>query len=447
MSKLELRDYQKADLEFALSRDRSCNFSECGTGKSPTFSRYIYMRYLMNGAKTVFIMPSGIMKKNQEDICEWTPFTEDEVVIVRGTPKQRLSIYENSNIKVFIISADTFSNEWKLMLEKQPDINSIVIDENHLLYSTHTSKRTQQLYLVSRKIQYFYACTGTPLNGRFSSVYPLCAICEPRFYFNYQTFLNYHGVYDNFGRIVAWGRPEKLKKVLQYLGPRHTFEECYSNSKGYQLFVEKADIDENLKENYQQLEEEALLELEDQYLECDNPAVKAMRARVLLSCPEMLNLENKPKFNGKDKVLKVHLENAKEEKSRILIFSCFQAEQIRVKNICEEMGLKVEIINGSVSSKKRGEIDTAFRNHDLDVVIGSPQTCSVGFNWEFAKEVIFLSMDYQDSSFEQGIKRLDRGTRKTAIPVYLISYKTKVEKRIIDIVKRKMKEKVEVFGL
>ena len=111
------------------------------------------------------------------------------------------------------------------------------------------------------------------------------------------------------------------------------------------------------------------------------------------------------------------------------------------------MGLKVEIINGSVSSKKRGEIDTAFRNHDLDVVIGSPQTCSVGFNWEFAKEVIFLSMDYQDSSFEQGIKRLDRGTRKTAIPVYLISYKTKVEKRIIDIVKRKMKEKVEVFGL
>ena len=56
-------------------------------------------------------------------------------------------------------------------------------------------------------------------------------------------------------------------------------------------------------------------------------------------------------------------------------------------------------------------------------------------------------MDYQDSSFEQGIKRLDRGTRKTAIPVYLISYKTKVEKRIIDIVKRKMKEKVEVFGV
>lgn len=444
---MELRDYQKKDLEFHLSRDRSANLSMAGTGKSPTFSRYIYTRYLIDGCKTVFIMPGGIMKKNQEDVCNWSGWSENEVVIVKGDKKKRLEIYKRSKVKCFIISADTFGKEWEILLENQPDINCCVIDESHLLYAGHASQRTQSLYRASRRIKYFLFCTGTILNGKFSSAYPALAIIEPRFYMNYQNFLNYHAVYDSFGRIAGWGRPEKLKKSLEMISVRHTFKECYPEDKGYIMFYEKADIDENLKANYLQLEQEALLELEDKNLDCSNPAVKAMRARVLLSAPESLELELKPKTNGKDELLKVHLETAKEEKSRIVIFSVFQAEQERIKKLCEDMDLRVGLINGSVSNQKRGEIDVAFRNHELDVVIGSSQTCSVGFNWEFAKEVIFVSMDYQDSSWEQGIQRLSRGTRKEAVPVYVIGYATKVEKRIMDIVKRKMKEKAQIFGL
>lgn len=443
----ELRDYQKKDLEFALSRDRSANFSEAGTGKSPTFSMYIYMRYLIDGCKTVFIMPGGIMKKNQEDVCNWSGWDETEVVIVKGDKNKRLEIYKRDEIKCFIISADTFGKEWQILLENQPAINCCVIDETHLLYISQASKRTQSLYAASRKIRFFLMNTGTPLNGRFSAVYPTLAIIEPRFYMNYQNFLNYHAVYDQFGRIVAWSRADKLRKALQMISVRHTFKECYPNSKGYMLFYEKAEMDENLKKNYDVLKVEALLELEDQNLDCSNPCVKAMRCRQLLSCAESMNLELKCDNSGKDDLLRVHLETAKQEGSRILIFSVFQAEQERIRKICEDMGLRTGLINGSVSNQKRGEIDVAFRNHKLDVVIASPKTASIGFNFGFAKEVIFVSMDYQDSSFEQGIQRLDRGQRENAIPVYIIGYKSDVERKIMNIIKRKMKEKVEVFGL
>lgn len=444
---MELREYQKQDLEFHLSRDRSANLSEAGTGKSPTFSRYIFTRYMIDGSKTVLICPGGIMKKNQEDVCEWCGWSEDEVVIVKGDKKKRLQTYKKQEIKCFIISADTFGKEWQILLENQPKLNCCVIDENHLIYSGHTSQRTQALYAASRKIKYFLFNTGTPFNGKFSSVYPMLAIIEPRFYMNYQNFVNYHGVYDNFGRVVAWSRPEKLRNALRMISVRHTFKECYPKSQGYTMFYETADIDENLKQNYLTLETEALLELEDKNLDCSNPAVKAMRCRQLLSCPEAMELELKPLVNGKDELLKVHLENAKEEGSQLLLFSVFTAEQNRLKKLCEDMGLRVGLINGSVSNSKRGEIDVAFRNHELDVVIGSPATCSIGFNWQFAKEVIFLSMDYQDSSFMQGIQRLDRGSRDNPIPVYVIGYKTKVEKRIMEIIKRKMNESINVLGL
>lgn len=444
---MELREYQKQDLEFHLSRDRSANFSEPGTGKSPTFSRYIYTRYLVNGCKTVFIMPGGIMKKNQEDVCEWSGWTEDEVVIVKGDKKKRLEIYKRPEVKCFIISADTFGKEWQIILENQPKINCCVIDEVHLLYVSQSSQRTQALYAASRNIKYFLFCTGSPLNGRFSAVYPTLAIIEPRFYMNYQNFMNYHGVYDRFGHVVGWGRPEKLRKALNMISVRHTFKECYPNSQGYVMFYEKAEMSDDLKYNYDTVKDEALLELEDKNLDCNNPCVKAMRCRQLLSCAESMDLELKCDNFAKEEVLKVHLETAKQENSQIVIFSVFQEEQKRIKKICEDMGLKVGLINGSVSNQKRGEIDVAFRNHELDVICGSSQTCSVGFNWGFAKEVIFMSMDYQDSSFEQGIQRLDRGQRGSPIPVYVIGYKSDVERKIMEIIKRKMKEKREIFGL
>ena len=444
---MELRDYQKKDLEFHLSRDRSLNLSMPGTGKSAVFSRFIYTHYLIDGTKSVLICPGGIMKKNQEDVCQWSGWSENEVVIVKGDKKKRLEIYKKDEVKCFIISADTFGKEWQILLENQPKINCCVVDEVHLEYSSHTSQRTQALYAASRKIKYFLMCTGSILNGKFSSAYPSIAICEPRFYMNYQNFLNMHAVYDSFGRIVAWGRPEKLSKSLSMISVRHTFKECYPNSQGYVMFYEKAEMSDDLKYNYDTVKDEALLELEDKNLDCNNPCVKTMRCRQLLSCAESMDLELKCDNSTKEELLKVHLETAKQENAQIVIFSVFQEEQKRIKKICEDIGLKVGLINGSVSNQKRGEIDVAFRNHDIDVVIGSPQTCSIGFNWGFAKEVIFMSMDYQDSSFEQGIQRLDRGQRGSPIPVYVIGYKSAVEKRIMEIIKRKMKEKAQVFGL
>lgn len=45
------------------------------------------------------------------------------------------------------------------------------------------------------------------------------------------------------------------------------------------------------------------------------------------------------------------------------------------------MGFKVGLINGTVSAKKRGEIDLAFQAGELDIVVASPATASVRFKW------------------------------------------------------------------
>ena len=70
---------------------------------------------------------------------------------------------------------------------------------------------------------------------------------------------------------------------------------------------------------------------------------------------------------------------------------------------------------------------------------------AVGFNWEHVDTVIFVSIDYKDSNWRQGIQRADRGTRKYPLKVYRLYYgNCKVEARLWQIVKNKQEDNRKV---
>ena len=91
---LELRQYQKELLAYHLKNDRSIDTSAPGCGKTPILAMWMKMRYQINGCKSIFTMPSSILLKNQEEVMNWTSWSEDEVVICNGTPKKREELYK-----------------------------------------------------------------------------------------------------------------------------------------------------------------------------------------------------------------------------------------------------------------------------------------------------------------------------------------------------------------
>ncbi len=436
---MKLRDYQLKQLAFHLSADRTINRSAPSTGKTATVCTYMKIKYRNEKKKAVFVMPSSIMLKNKEEVCNWCEYSEDEVAICNGTPAKRLAQYQDKNIKVFEMTFECFSKEWHLLPK---DVDVVIIDEFHLGFSTHTSKRTQSYYRSSRRFKYFIMMSGTLIDGRYNSAYPAICVIEPRYYLNYENFMHYHAIYNTWGQVVGWRNPDKIKEILKRHSCSISVEEAYKDRKENIIIYEKCQLDDKHKKAYLQMEKDALLELEDKYIEADSGGVKQIRCRQILSCPEVLDL--KVDKIGKDEMLKIHLEDAVAYKKQLLIFAIFEAEQKRIAEVCRQNGLKTEIINGTVSSKRRGEIDVAFRNGEIDVVVGSPATCSIGFNWEHVDQVIFASCDYKDSTFEQAIARGNRGTRKTPLRVYILTYDTKVERRIMQIIKRKSEESKKI---
>lgn len=442
MENFELRPYQSAHLAFHIAAKRSLNLSHPGTGKTPTACLYIQYLNRVCGAKVAFVMPKSLLKKNKEELLRFTSFTSDEVAIVDTTPDKRKKIYADPKVQVFLMGFDCFANEWTMLPQ---ELNGIVVDEFHMGFKTDTSKRTQSFYKAARRAEFFLGMTGTLIDGRLSSAYPAIRVIEPRYYGNYASFLAQHAVMDDFGTVIQWVNHVKIRKILSRHAVAMTFAEAYKDSPKPIIIPEKCEMDLKHKKLYDQFEKDALLELEDKFLDdAGSGGVHQLRCRQIIEAPESIGIKEDFKL-GKDEMLRVHLEDAKNTGKPLLIFSVFTAEQERLLKMCrEEYGFRTELINGSVSGTKRGQIDEAFKAGQLDVVIGSPETMAVGFNWEHVDTVIFVSIDYKDSNWKQAIQRADRGTRKYPLRVYRMFYDCPVEHRLWDIIKRKQEDSRKV---
>jgi ERCC4-related helicase len=438
-----LHDFQVADLAFYMKTPRCLNLSDPGTGKTPSVCVWFYWLWTDKKVRSAWAMPLSLLKKNREEILRFTGFKPEDVIIVAGTKQQRTKQMA-ADAKVFLMGFDCFSTNWAELKANHPDLDALAVDEFHMGYGGDGSTRTQNFYLAMENITYFLGMTGTIINGRLSSAYPAIRVVSPQSYSSYEAFLLRHAVLDGYGKIRAWTGTKPIAEIFRRKAIRHSFEEIYG--KEAKIVVnEQCTMHPAQRKAYEEFEETALLELEESFLEGSLPGVHLIRCRQLMEHPQTFGAPlDQIKLTGKEERLLVHLASIKETGKPLLIFSALVPSQERIVKICEEQGLRVGLINGNVSAKKRSQIDLAFQAGELDVVVASPATASVGFNWGHVDTVIFMSVDYMDSSFLQGYRRAMRGVRKTPLLIYVMEYENSVDQRIFKIVETKSALATEV---
>lgn len=429
IQKKELREGQVADLAFYMMKPRRLNLSDPATGKTGSVCAYAYWLWTEKKVGSAWAMPKSLLEQNRNALLEYTDFKPKDVIIVDGTPSQRQKQLE-SGAKVFLMGFDSFATNWRLL----PDYtNALLVDEVHLGYTGNNAKRTQSVYEAMDYFTYFLAMTGTLINGRLSCAYPMIRIIEPNLYPSYEAFLMLHSVVDSYGKIVAWTRPEPIAAFFKRNAIRHTFEEIYGKEAKV-IVNEQCQMDPAQRKAYDEFADTALLELEESWLEGTLPGVHLIRCRQLMEHPQTFGAPlDSIKLTGKEEKLLVHLANDKP----LIIFAALVPSQERIVEICRRAGKRVGLINGNVSMNGRNEVDEAFRAGELDVVVASPATAGIGFNWDHVDTVIFMSLDYMDSSFLQGYRRAMRGVRKTPLLIYVMEYENSVDQRIFKIVETK----------
>lgn len=434
---LELRPLQVGDLGFYIANKKCLNRSDTATGKTaPTCVMFKYVNDYEHGS-SIWVMPKSLLGKNQEELVNWTGLS---VLIYRGKPTQ--TKWRGEQYDVILTTADTLMAHYetiRLMLKKK--LTLIACDESHLYYSSITAKRTEWFVALTRKIERIIFLTATVIRGRLDSAFPIIHVIEPRYYGHHRGFMDQHCVRDSFtNKVIGWRNSEKVGKLLEKHSISHTFKEVYGDKNLVYLPV-AVELDPKHRKMYEQFEQMAMLELEDEsVLSATEAGVHTIRCRQILACPEVVGL--KVAEIGKDEWLFENILGGQFEK--VVIFSSVQGEQVRLLRLVEEKGFTVAMINGSVSGEKRVKIDEAFRAGKIQVLVVSPITAGVGFNWKDMQAAVFMTPDYMDDSFMQAVMRGVRGVRETTLPIYIPQYRKSIEQKILGIIQRKSRLANEV---
>lgn len=338
-----------------------------------------------------------------------------------------------SRAKVFITTFAFLREHWAHMLTIWPEIDLLMTDEHHLAFRDAGSAQTKAFFHVNKHCSQLYIMTGSLVAGRLDNVYPAIHAIEPRYYGSHNDFLNQHATFiDGYGRVLGWHGEDKVRAILDRHGVRHSFEDIYGDEP-VAFFHEKIQVSPKCRESYDQFHEQAMLELENaEFLDGTQPGVAVIRARQILAHPETMGLA-KGEITGKDERLAIFAA----EGQKMILFSSLKPEQRRVYALLTGLGLKGGLINSDVDRAGRDKVDRAFKAGSLDFVVASGPTTAVGYDWEIADHVIYVSPDYQDDNFVQGYRRGSRGTRTTTLRVTSLEYEDTIERRQYQILTHK----------
>jgi len=438
MSKIyELWDFQVSDMAYYIKNPRCFNLSDPGTGKTPSVCVYAWYHWTEFRNRTVWVMPKSLLKKNKDEIHNFTPFTDEEVIIIDGPPARRQKQMSAPEGKVFLIGFEAFRRNWQTLLGIRRSINLMLVDEWHMGYKSNDSKRTQAMYKAMKRIKYLVGMTGTLVDGRLDSVYPAIHVVAPRYYPSYHAFINYHARFiDDYGNVVSWKYLNKVTGILNRISVRHSFEEVHGPESKVTV-IEKVPMGKQARKAYDQFHNEAMLELEDRFLDGSVPGVAVIRARQIMAHPETFGITKEK--SGKDERLEIHLTDAMNKGESVIIYSVHVPEMERIRDLCRGLGLTTSFINGSVTGARRLKAANDYEKKRTQVMVGSPATAAVGFNWHHTAHVIFATMDYKDTSFFQAYRRAMRGKRETPLRITILQYDRSIDQRVFEIVQSKAK--------
>lgn len=326
--------------------------------------------------------------------------------------------------------------------------DAIIIDESHRVLPTSTDARWQMTQfwrgLMALKVKQQglrLAVSGTPDRSKLENRYGTLKFLFPEVYTNRE-----HWLYTNFEMVVktiylSGGRtkdmvlPSALRSADQWVSRdklyllRRTKAEIQAGRPAKQYIPVHLDMNKPQYVAYTKYLNEYLrgVRNNDQSI---TPAVYALRSRQIAISSgwdwERNDIGVSFSSSKLDWIVEWLLERSYDDPdflpsspSKVVITSSFTASLRWLKRELAKLGIRAEILDGSVSGTERASIQSEFQQHDSDLrVVLLSMTMGVGIDLDAADDIIFLDLPYSPDEAEQVEDRIDRLSRQHRMTVW-----------------------------
>lgn len=333
-------------------------------------------------------------------------------------------------LQVVVVNYESAWRLEKALTAWHPDL--IIADEGHKI-KTHNIAASKAMHRMGAKASYRLLLTGTVITNKAIDVFSQYKFLNPAIYGNsFYAFRNrYFDMvgYGNHTPVLKKSMEGELTEKLHSISYRATKAECLDLPETTDV-IRQIELEPAALRIYRGLVKESYAELAGGEVTATNILTRLLRLSQLtggfLGNDETAAVEQVSA--AKLSALEDILDGAMAEGKKLVIIARFIPEIRAICKLLEKRGLGYSCITGEV--KNRDEQVARFQKEpEVMAFVGQIATAGLGITLTAASTMVFYSLDYSMSNFEQTKARIHRvGQRMPCTYLYLVARGTADEK-------------------
>jgi len=378
------------------------------------------------------VAPLSILGVWNEEFGKFADF-DYVLTILTGSSIKKADTLLHLKGSALQIAVVNYESAWRMEKEIaawKPDL--IICDESHKIkcHSTNAAKAMHRLGVLA---QYRLLLTGTVITNKAIDIFSQYKFLAPQVFGN--SFYAWRNRYFNmvgYGQhtpILKRSMESELTRKLHSIAFRATKAECLDLPETMDI-VRYVDLEPSAAKLYRDLVKESYAQLGNTEITATNILTRLLRLSQLTGGFLGGDDDPRPQSVSKAKMdaLSDIIDEAQQEGRKLVIIARFVAEIAAIKALLDKQGICYSTISGE--TKNRAEQVSMFQNEpNVTVFIGQIATAGLGITLTAASSLVFYSLDYSSSNFQQTKARIHRvGQRDACTYIYLTARGTIDEK-------------------
>lgn len=415
--------------------------AEMGCGKTYITIAIIGILYqfgLINRA--LIVAPLSLLGVWEEEILRFADYPV-KITVLKGScakKKEQLANIPADGLQIVVVN---YESAWRLeteLLNFGADI--ICADEGHKIKEGRTSQ-SKAMHNLADHAKYRCLLTGTLITNKEIDVHSQYRFVNKNIFgSSFYQFRNRYFDMEGYGGYTPVFRKSMTTDFLQRLHSvafRVTKAECLDLPEITEE-VRHVELEPKAMKMYKELEKESFTELAGGEVSAPNILTKLLRLSQLTGGHLTDDDKNTAAVSkAKLEMLEDIIDSSMAEGKKLVVMARFVPELNDIENLLKKKKIGYAVIRGGV--KDRDEQIRRFQNDDdCMVFVGNIAAAGLGITLTAASTMVFYSLDYSMSNFEQAKARIHRvSQRENCLYIYLVAKGT-VDTKVLRALRNKV---------
>ncbi len=407
---------------------------EMGTGKTITSIGITGVLYQFGKVNRVLIVcPLSIVGVWEAEFRRFADFPF-HLTVLRGSSekkKEMLSDLVWDGLQIVVVNYESCWRLEKELARFSPEL--IIADEGHKIKEPRTAQ-SKCMHHLGDLAPYKLLLTGTVITNHEIDVFSQYRFVNREIYgTSFYQFRNRYFDMTGYGNHIPRFRESMKEDFLQKLHSvafRVTKEECLDLPEMMEE-IREIELEPKAMKLYREMERESYTELEGSEFSAVNVLTKLLRLSQLTG-GFLTDDEGRSTSVSKAKLVALEdiLDGAIAENRKIVVMARFVPELNAIGRMLEEKGIGFASVRGGVKDRTE-EIRRFQEDPSCCVFLGQIAAAGLGITLTAASTMVFYSLDYSMSNFEQAKARIHRVSQKNdCLYLYLIAKGT-VDRKVL----------------